>query len=344
MTRTDHEKRTDRREKAGARSGGTTEGAPQPDEAPVKAKAKPKSQAPAKAPARKPDFGSPVVGERHVRRFELLYRRLPVGAHVARVFVTRAGRCLTYPPDGQPTTGELVWNGVRAVYEVDLGEHVSEVREELPSRGDSISFRATIDLVWRVVDPARVVRAGLADVRTAVSPPMLAKLRAVTRRFDVRESDLAELEANRELADGALGADLGLSLRAYVRLSKDETSLEQALIRRKVDQFKQIIEKGDFHQLALQLTLKPEDIAGVVEVLVKERDGRLRAVFEFINRLLESDALDRWQIDDSLRAALKMAQDNLLQVFTAGGRAVPPTVADALRGVPVRGTNGAGVP
>lgn len=302
-----------------------------------------RAQAPAIAV---PDFGSPIVDERHVRRFELLYRRLPVGARVARVFVTRSGECLTYPTTGQPTTGELVWKRIRTVYEVDLGVHVSTVEAELPSRGDKITFRASVDLRWQVADPAQVVRAGVADVRRAVSPPLLARLRTVTRRFDITDSDQAEEAANKELGDDTLGADLGLSIQAFVRLAMDLTTLEQAVNQRKVDHFRTIIASGDFDQFALQLTLKPDDIGTVVKVLVDERDSRLRANFEFMNRLLESDALDRWQIDDQVRTALQMAQESIFTVLSGSGQArpIPSAGATGAMSTTTTTTSNAGLP
>src|SRR4051812_46657765 len=65
-----------------------------------------------------PEFRSPIIAERQVGRFEFLYRRPPVSARVARVFVTSSGRRMVYGPDNQPTTGELLWSGIRAMYDV----------------------------------------------------------------------------------------------------------------------------------------------------------------------------------------------------------------------------------
>jgi len=87
--------------------------------------------------------------------------------------VTSSGRQLVYGPDKQPTTGELLWSGVRAVYEVDLGVHVARIVATLPSRGDRTAFRAAIDVIWKVVDPSSVVLTGLGDVKQAVSPSLL---------------------------------------------------------------------------------------------------------------------------------------------------------------------------
>lgn len=298
-----------------------------------------KNRARPHAPVAVPDFGSPIVHERHLSRFELLYRRLPVGARIARVFITRSGRYLTYPATEQPTTGELVWNRVRTVCEVDLGVHVSTVNAELPSRGDKVCFKATIDLEWQVTDPTQVVQAKVANVREILSPRMLARLREVTRRFDIADVAEAENAANKELGDESLGADRGLRVQSHVRLTLDDTSLEQTDIQRKVDHFRTIIAAGDFDQFALQLTQQPQDIGSVVKALVDERDSRLRATFDFMNRLLESDALDRWQIDDQVRTALQMAQESIFRVLTGSGQPRPVASGEAIR-EPVASNNG----
>ncbi|HEX8867374.1 MAG TPA: hypothetical protein VF821_17075 [Lentzea sp.] len=309
----------------------------QTEDAPSKAGAA-KDRARPDAATAAPDFGSPIVNERHLSSFELLYRRLPVGARIARVFVTRSGRYLTYPAAEQPTTGELVWKKVRTVYEVDLGVHVSTVNTALPSRGDKIYFDATVDLEWQVTDPEQVLRSGVTDVREVLTPRLLARLREVTRRFSIEDAAEAENSANQELGE-SLGAGRGLWVQPHVRLTLDGTSLEQSDIQRKVDHFRTIIAAGDFDQFALQLTLQPQDIGSVVKVLVDERDSRLRATFDFMNRLLESDALDRWQIDDQVRTALQMAQESIFRVLTGSGQPRLVPSSEAIR-EPVASGNG----
>ncbi|RKT69296.1 hypothetical protein DFJ66_2504 [Saccharothrix variisporea] len=237
-----------------------------------------------------------------------------------------------------------VRNKVRTVYEVDLGIHVSTVEAHLPSRGDKIYFNATVDLEWKVADPAQVVRAGVTDVRKVLSPRLLARLRAVTRRFDIADAAQAENCANEELDDDSLGADCGLWVRPHVRLAMDDTSLGQSDIQRKVDHFRTIIAEGDFDQFALQLTLKPQDIDSVVKVLVDERDSRLRATFDFMNRLLESDALDRWQIDDQVRTALQMAQESIFRVLTGSGQPRLIPSGEAIREPVTSGNGSANLP
>lgn len=264
---------------------------------------------------RLPRSRGPIVGERDVGRFEFLYRRLPTSARVAHVLVTNSGRQAVYGPDKHPTTGELLWSGARTVYEVDLGVHVTQIVATPPSQGDKTAFRAVIDVIWNVIDPAKVVLTGLSDVRQAVSPSLLHQLRTITRQYRIAELENAEEAANERLRDGTLGAEFGLKLEVYVRLTMDEASLYDATVQRKVELFRKIISAGDFNQFALELALEPNDIGTVVEMLVKERDSHREAVFNFVTKLLESDALDRWQIDDQVRTTLQWLRDSGYKVL-----------------------------
>jgi hypothetical protein len=290
---------------------------PEPEQQPA---AEPEQPEPVKKaepqpPPGPPEVRSPIVGERQVGRFEFLYRRLPVTARLARVLVTSSGRRVVYGPGKQPTTGELLWGGVRMVYDVDLGSHVTQIVAAPPSRGDKIAFRADIDVIWHVTDASAVVLAGVDDVRRITAPSLLCRLRAVTRRYEIADSKIAEEAANHELRNSTVGADLGLSLEVFIRLAMDEPTLNQAEIQREVDHFRKIIAAGDFNQFALQLAVKPGDVGTVVKMLADERDSHRKAVFNFVSRLLESDALDRWQIDDQVRTTLQWLRDSSHKVL-----------------------------
>lgn len=268
-----------------------------------------------------PEFLNPVISEREVGRLELLYRRLSVSPRIARVLATSSGRCTEYRPDKQPTFGELIWGGVRTIYDVDLSTHTTQIDASPPSRGDTIAFLATVDLQWHVADPSMFVHTGIDNIKQAVAPALLSHLRAVTRQHDVDQLESAELAANKALTNealgkDALGAEFGLSVQAYVRLTMDESSLRHAAIQREVDLFRSIIASGDYDQFALQLALKPGTIDTVVKLLVDERDNHRKAVFDFVTRLLESDALDRWQIDDQVRTTLQWLRDSGYKVLT----------------------------
>lgn len=285
------------------------------------------------------DISGPVVAEQQIGWWEPLRGRLPVDARTARVFVTRSGRNIVFPPDRQPTVGELLWQGVRRVYEVDTGAHWTRIETELPSRGDHFAFRAEIDLRWRAVDPLLVVTSGLTEVRHVLTPLLLTRLRAVTRRFDIRDAHQAENDAAADLADDPPGADLGLRVQVFIRFAMDDPTLEHAAVQRRVDQFRRIIAEGDFHQFALQLALKPDDIDTVIKELVHERDSSRAAVFDFVTRMLQSDALERWQVEDHVRAMLDWLSESSNKVLAGTDEARMVSFGSSSR---ESGTHGSG--
>jgi hypothetical protein len=268
---------------------------------------------------------SPIVDEKRLGRFEHLYRRMHISARLAHVFVTRAGECVVFPPSRQPTTGQLVWSGFRTMYAVDLGLHFTQVREKLPSVGDTFAFNATVDLAWHVDDPRLVVLEGVTDVRKALSPTMLSRLREATRKHAIDFSEAAEREANAALADETLGKEIGLAVKAFVRLTPDDVILEQAVRTRQVDHFREIIARGDLERFALRLATTPEAAGSIVQDLFIVKGAHRKEVFDFISRLLESDALDRWQIDDQVRATLRQVQESgWLVLSNTDGTLTPP--------------------
>jgi hypothetical protein len=68
-----------------------------------------------------------------------------------------------------------------------------------------------------------------------------------------------------------------------------------------------------------------------VRLLVEERDTHRREVCDFITRLLDSDALDRWQIDDQVRVALQWMGLSINRVLTGTDDARPFPFADTPR-------------
>ncbi len=245
---------------------------------------------------------------------------------------------------GSPRFGQLLWKGSGTLYEIDMGRHWTRIELELPSRSEAFAFNAVINVEWWVEEPVLIVKNGVYDVRKALDPHLWQRLSAITRRFEVEESAEAEAMAARSLSELPVGIEYGLVTRAFLRLRMDTPTVQHAsavrdvqhkieleratqqlrllreestakLIDIRVTRYREILLSGDYDQFALQLAQNPDEVPAVVQMLRDERHNNQRAVTDFVTRLLDSGAIDRHEIDDQVREALrwlKQATDSVL--------------------------------
>lgn len=285
---------------------------------------------------------APIVGEHHFGRFHILQRRTPVRPWVAQVYVLGNGRIVEFGQDKQPTAGELLWGGYRSLFEVDLSMQRLGLEITLPSAGDAFVFRTTVDVQWRVTDPKRIVQSGVADIRRVMVPVLLDGLRQATRSLLAADVEAAEKTANAQFDHNWLIDEYGLWTNVLVRLRMDAQKEENLRLASEVQAYKTLIEAGDLDQFALQIARNPDNVADVVQLLVQERDTHRREVCEFITQLLDSDALDRWQIDDQVRVLLQWMGVSINRVLTGTDASRPDPFADSPYRVDGRGpANGA---
>jgi hypothetical protein len=259
---------------------------------------------------------APIVSDDRVGRLGFVRNRTPMRPWVARVFVQSDGRMSVFDRRKQPTAGELLWGGFRSVFEVDLSLQRLSLEITLPSMGDAFVFRAEADIQWRVKEPELVVAEGLRDIRPVLVPPLLGGLREASRALMAVDVETAEKAVNARFPNDWLLVEYGLWTNVLVRLRMDEQKERNVRLEAEVAAFKELIKDGDLDQFALQLAQNPKDVEPVVRALVEERDTHRHEVFDFITRLIESDALDRWQIDDQVRIVMQWMQASINRVLT----------------------------
>jgi hypothetical protein len=292
-----------------------------------------------------PSSFNPILAERPVRRFELLHRRSEIKAQVALVLVTARGDHHVYAPKQQPTIGEFIWKNTRTLYEVDMGLHQTRIEAKLPSAGDAFPFHAVVDVHWRVQEPSKIVTDGITDVREVLEPALLAQLHGVTRKYEIEQVAEAEQDAQDKLKDQPVGVEFGLWTSVFPRLLMDESSRHyfsrvrgikrdtevenlaqelrilkeqhnNVLLDGRIRSYRAIIAAGDLDQFALQLAQNPDDVQSVVAMIKDERDTNRRQWVDFITRLFESGAIDRWEIDDQVKSVLQWLKDTTHRVIT----------------------------
>ncbi|MCS7484565.1 hypothetical protein ACFFQW_48430 [Umezawaea endophytica] len=251
----------------------------------------------------------PILGDCPLGRWDALRGRMPADARTARLFVTSSGKRLLFPPDQQPPARKLMAQRVCHVYEIDMGVHLTRVEMKLPCAGDQCFFDAVVEMRWQVKDAEVAVSSGLSNVASALMPEMTTRLRAVTRKFEIEQVHDAESAVVDALTGEPLGQEFGLSMRVFITLGMDEPTLAHAALLRKVERLRRIIVEGDYHQFALQLSLREDSITEVMQVLAEERHNSRQVVVDFLTRMLESDAIERWEIEDDLRALLQSLRE-----------------------------------
>ena len=289
---------------------------------------------------------SPIIRERRLRRSEILVRR-QVRAHVGLVLVTVTGTHY-FPPEKQPTIGELFWKGGGTLFEIDMGQHWTPIELDMPSQSEAFSFHATADVEWRVENPLRIVTDGVHDIRTVLRTQLWQRLSPITRAFEIEDSANAEAAAAASLADLPIGTEYGLRTRVFLRLRMDALAVEHAsavrdvrreialerdtqvlrllreesraaLIDRRITRYRSVLLSGDFDQFALQLAHNPDEVPAVIQMLREERNNNRRAVTDFVTHLLDSGAIDRHEISDQVRNALQWVKDASDPVLAAPG-------------------------
>ncbi|MDQ3763195.1 MAG: hypothetical protein M3460_16605 [Actinomycetota bacterium] len=293
-------------------------------------------------PGNEPDLQ--IVQERPIRAFEFLQRRIPIRAHTALVFLTAKGDYQVISPQERPTTGELFWKRIRRLYEVDLGQHLSSFEADVPS-GNMLPFHAEVDLQWSVSEPHEVVRRGIATSQAlvdAIRPDLLEQIRQIAREFNVFASEKAESKINSQI-NTSVGASLGLRMRPYVRLSVEQSTINHAsevlglrrkteieqltydlrrleetnrheLLSRRVSLYRDIIAAGDIDQFAIQISSE-NNLNAVIEAVRGARDTERRNVIDFFTHLSESGLIERYEMDDRVRAILDWLNESITRVI-----------------------------
>jgi len=293
-------------------------------------------------PANRPD-----IDERELRWHNAFYRLPRARARTGLVLVTPRNGPRPVGPSGRPARVEILRSG-GTLYEVDLGLHHTTVELELPSHDELFPFIASVEIEWRVLDAAVVVRDNIQDVREALTPALRRRLRDVTRRFPTSALGAAEAAACTELEGWDPGTTYGLRTSVLLRLAVDAQSVEHASERRRMHhqteiehlqhelksladehererqearlgRYRRIIEAGDVEQFALQLAADPDDVKNVLEVVREKHKEERDEYIDILGRLLASNAIDRWDVEDEVRDALRWLKEFTERVRQADG-------------------------
>jgi len=290
----------------------------------------------------------PFIAERPTQWMVLLPRSR---AGIATVVATRTSGLSVLGQDRGPNRWSLFWRR-GSLYEIDLGLHHTSFEVELPSQVDMFLFRAHVAVEWRVRDAVRVVEDHVWDVREVLRPALVGLLAHDTRMFRVDQAFEAERAVAAALHGNDVGKAYGLETSLRVQLTADPGAAEHAAARRALQQkieieglqfdhrklqeaneervlkgrirlYREIIEAGDFDQCALQLARNPEEVATVVQMVREVRQEDHRQVTSFLTTLLDSGAIERWEVNDTVQTALDWLKKSNDRVVQTGETHIP---------------------
>ncbi|WP_050502580.1 hypothetical protein [Streptomyces monomycini] len=282
-----------------------------------------------------------------VQEYESSGRFRRPSVQVAAVLMYENGGHSVVWPDHREDVNRPLFRGAFKVMEVRVGRHLTEFRTELPAAGDAESFRAEVQVRWRVVDAYAAVRANVWDLAQYLSPVLLRGLRGVTRRYRISEAERADRAVENELADLRLGHELGLETEVFVRIDLSERGIsaerqrteidhegdlarrqhvealrkerqEQELIRMRATELQDMLSGGDEGQLAYFMARDAAHAWDIQQAFRRERREERALSIETVFRFVDGGLIERHDLNDQTLAAI-----DLLRSTTRGvvGRA-----------------------
>lgn len=196
----------------------------------------------------------------------LFDRPVATTPNVAVVYSTGAGQAVYL--GGRPLTWkEQTFSSYHTRYDVDVSDHrrTVELRSSpLPSRGDYYFFIATVDVAFRVHDPAEVVRRNIRDALPAVYGFLKNELRLITRNFDIEQSAQAEEAIRRRFATPAQLPE-GITVFAVSpRLLPDDNA--SRYLQEKVEASRRIETNVEQHKVKVQEALQQDELERMQQV------------------------------------------------------------------------------
>lgn len=206
---------------------------------------------------------------------------------------------IVYPVEGGPFEVETVrtfgqrWFGKnRACYVVDLSDHrrqASVSKTPLTCKDGGHRFQATIDIGFRVHDPAMVVARNVRDALTVVYGYLTDRIRLQAAQFAITQAMAAQLAVNQEL-DREIRLPEGITIHyCKVQMEPDEAAARHI---RELEESRRQAKLGvHTYEVRRSQTYSDEDIEDIRAVGRRRRQAEERAVLESIR--LDFDNLIR---------------------------------------------------
>ncbi|MFE5579824.1 hypothetical protein [Kitasatospora sp. NPDC056531] len=268
------------------------------------------------------DLSDPVLKVHPLGRSLGLPKRPAARADSALVLTSPSGEHQVFLPPHRPGFSDLVGRGYQAAYEIDLGLHHLRMVERLPGRDDVGAFEAVVEIDWQVTVPELVVTSRIGDVPAVLVPRIRQRMRAVTRALTTDQSGEAELAVQQALDEYPVAEAEGLRVGCAVQLDIDQAARDQKerlrgyhfdtqahphalrqvqeaneILAAKAKFYQYHLEQGGVAAWALQVAAHPEDLPRALGYLKDEQQELVQGQLSVIQRLLDQDALEDFELE-----------------------------------------------
>ncbi|WP_194895399.1 SPFH domain-containing protein [Catenulispora pinisilvae] len=103
-------------------------------------------------------------------------------------------------------------------------------------------------------------------------------------------------------------------LKQELRMLQEQNN--QQVLENRTRFYREAFTSGDIERAVLQVAQNPEELTAVAQVVREQELAGQRLTIDFVNKLLEEGAIERWQVNDQAKAALDWLRQSTSAVFT----------------------------
>lgn len=265
------------------------------------------------------------------------------GAQIASVVFYRNGGYSVITVRGAQHHDKPVFGKPTSVCHIARGRHQASFEMQLPTLGDQADFTCAVDVNWEVADFHLVAEKRVVDVEKMLRPPLLARLRSITRRHGLDGAQAADEAIQAELSGGnwsAFGTDIGLITQVFVRIDLGRAASDHnqrmlqvqhtatvqsaadranaARLQANLTDARRLIEAGEAEQYAVLLAQDPSRAAEVFGALQAEAKEQRQGALEYLTRLIDKGVVQRHQVEGQVQMLIDFARTVSKGVFDNG--------------------------
>ncbi|MBD0738512.1 hypothetical protein [Streptomyces sp. CBMA29] len=255
------------------------------------------------------------------------------GAQIASVVFYRNGGHSVITVRGAHHENKPMMARPTSVCLIARGRHQVSFEMQLPTQGDQSDFTCQVDINWEVTDFHLVAEKRVVDVERMLRPPLLGRLRGITRRHGLSGAQAADEAIQAELAGGhwsPFGGDIGLATQVFVRIDLGRAAsdhyqaltqvqhdatvqaavdrAEAARVEANLADARKLIDAGEAEQYAVLLARDPSRATEILGALQTQAKQQRQGALEYLTRLIDQGVVQRHQVEGQVQQLIEYAK------------------------------------